>query len=333
MARKRKNDTSQAIEFVVWILLGLPLAFVYLIKFLISLIGKAPSSTTSISNLSEVDKLDGIEFEYYVAQLLSDNGFKKVTLTKATGDFGVDITAIKDNKFWAFQCKHYRSKLGLKPIQEVYSGAAKYAATKAVVVTNSYFTKNAIELASKLDVELWDRAKLSKLVRDSVSMPPPSDMKENDDIIPYCDIQKNADFIPPKHSYSHNIPPQQDAAQENLVKILSSITPPINSDEQNTTDKRIMGDVEMATILGAGKYVFGEDIPIGKYNLKAISGVGMLQIQKQTDGEWHEEWINFGIEDYCAKTYYGLSLPKNKYFEVTGNVTFEITKSKMIVIE
>ena len=89
----------------------------------------------------------------------------------------------------------------------------------------------------------------------------------------------------------------------------------------------------MATTLGAGKYIFGIDIPEGRYNLKAVSGSGILQIQKFMNGSWDEEWINFGIEEYCAKTYHGLSLPKNKYFEVTGNVIFEITKAKKIEIE
>ena len=89
----------------------------------------------------------------------------------------------------------------------------------------------------------------------------------------------------------------------------------------------------MATKLGAGKYVFGENIPEGKYNLKAISGEGLLLIQKFENGEWDEEAIDFGTEKYCAKTYHGLSLPKGWYFKVTDNVVFEITRATMIEIE
>lgn len=89
----------------------------------------------------------------------------------------------------------------------------------------------------------------------------------------------------------------------------------------------------MATILSAGKYVFGVDIPEGRYNLKAISGSGRLEIQKLIDGVWYDEWIYFGVEKNDAHTYHGLSLPKNKYFEITGNVVFEITKATMIEIE
>lgn len=89
----------------------------------------------------------------------------------------------------------------------------------------------------------------------------------------------------------------------------------------------------MATTLGAGKYVFGEDIPEGKYNLKAISGSGLLKIQEIIEGQSTEDWMNFGVTKECAKTYHSLSLPKGQYFAVTGNVVFEITKATMIEIE
>ena len=89
----------------------------------------------------------------------------------------------------------------------------------------------------------------------------------------------------------------------------------------------------MATTLGAGKYVFGVDIPEGRYNLRAISGSGGLEIQKLVDGAWEEEYMSFGVGEYNAKTYHGRALPKNRYFEVSGNVVFEITKATMIDIE
>ena len=90
----------------------------------------------------------------------------------------------------------------------------------------------------------------------------------------------------------------------------------------------------MATKLGAGKYVFGEDIPEGKYNLKAISGDGTLYIPRQLDDKtYHMQMIFFGMSKGSTKTYYGLSLPKGLYFEVTDNVVFEITKSTPIEIE
>jgi restriction system protein len=83
-----------------------------------------------------IDGMDGIAFENFVAKLLRNNGYKKVEITKASVDYGVDIIAVKDSKNYAFQCKCYSSNLGIKPIQQVYSDAKMYRADAAVVVTN-----------------------------------------------------------------------------------------------------------------------------------------------------------------------------------------------------
>ena len=119
------------------------------------------------AELDDIDCMDGWAFEYCVADLLRKNGYDRVTVTSGSGDFGVDITAYKNNLFWAFQCKNYSSKLGVAPIQQVYSGAAKYHANMSVVITNSYFTDHAQELGSSLGVLLWDRTKLAELIKRS----------------------------------------------------------------------------------------------------------------------------------------------------------------------
>ena len=88
----------------------------------------------------------------------------------------------------------------------------------------------------------------------------------------------------------------------------------------------------MATIIGAGKYVFGEDIPLGKYNLKVISGEGMLTIR---DGktEDDETWINMGTSRDYAHEYRNLSLKGGYFFSLDGNLQVEISKSKMLEID
>ena len=68
----------------------------------------------------------------------------------------VDITAFKNGQKFAFQCKYYESPVGNKAVQEVYSGMAFYDCQKAVVITNNTFTPQAVELANKLGVELWN---------------------------------------------------------------------------------------------------------------------------------------------------------------------------------
>ena len=86
----------------------------------------------------------------------------------------------------------------------------------------------------------------------------------------------------------------------------------------------------MATTLGPGTYIAGINIPVGIYNLKAISGNGCLTIRKKKNDE---VYIWFGIGKDSAPTFNGLSLQEYNEFMVNGNVVFEITKSTMIEIE
>ena len=115
--------------------------------------------------MSDVDAMPGHEFEHFCAELLRKNGFRKVSVTPASGDQGVDIIAVKGTARYAIQCKRYASPLGNKPVQEVYTGRAFYGCRYGVVMTNSTFTPHAKDLAKKTGVLLWDRRVLGELMR------------------------------------------------------------------------------------------------------------------------------------------------------------------------
>lgn len=114
---------------------------------------------------ADFDRMDGWEFEEYIAELLLRNGFIHVEVTKGSGDQGVDILAQKDQISYAIQCKHYTSKISNKAVQEAYAGAKFYGCEVPVVLTNSYFFPSALELGDEIGVELWDREELKRLVR------------------------------------------------------------------------------------------------------------------------------------------------------------------------
>ncbi|MBO4324826.1 MAG: restriction endonuclease [Lachnospiraceae bacterium] len=98
--------------------------------------------------------MDGYEYEKVCAEYLRRKGFRKVRVTKASRDQGVDILAKKRRKTYAVQCKYYATPVGNKAVQEVYAGASFYGCDRAMVITNASFTKGAYELAETLDVEL-----------------------------------------------------------------------------------------------------------------------------------------------------------------------------------
>ena len=103
----------------------------------------------------DYDKMDGHDFEYYCADLLKKKGFSKVTVTQGSGDYGIDIIAWKNNVKYGIQCKRYSGNVGYRAVEEAYTGARVYNCDRAVVLTNSDFTKQAMSGARKIGVELW----------------------------------------------------------------------------------------------------------------------------------------------------------------------------------
>lgn len=117
--------------------------------------------------ISQIDKMTGTEFEKYTKFLLDKNGFQNTKVTKAIGDQGIDVIAKRNGTKFGFQCKRWKKNVGNKAIQEAHAGIGYYSLDKAIVITNSHFTKSAKELANKLSVELWDREALIKLLEQT----------------------------------------------------------------------------------------------------------------------------------------------------------------------
>ncbi len=116
---------------------------------------------------TSIDEMDGHDFEHWCARLLRRNGFTDVSVTPGSNDQGIDVLAYKDGLYYGIQCKCYSHDLGNKPVQEATTGRAVYGCDIAVVMTNRYFTKGAVEAATATGVWLWDRDKLAQMVRDA----------------------------------------------------------------------------------------------------------------------------------------------------------------------
>lgn len=117
--------------------------------------------------LSEMDEMEGVDFEEFCAALLSERGFDEIEMTKASGDYGIDILAQKEGVTYAIQCKRYSDPVGVKAIQEAYAGRDYYDRMVGVVMTNQYFTAPAVEAAKKLKILLWDRGYIDSMLEES----------------------------------------------------------------------------------------------------------------------------------------------------------------------
>ncbi|MNE27120.1 Restriction endonuclease [compost metagenome] len=97
--------------------------------------------------------LKGIEFELEVARSYMWLGYE-ITMTKASGDFGVDVVAVSNSEKIGIQCKNLSSPVGVDAIMQVSAGARFYDCTKCCVITTQGYTEPAIEMANKLGVEI-----------------------------------------------------------------------------------------------------------------------------------------------------------------------------------
>jgi restriction system protein len=119
------------------------------------------SRRLAASGIDEIDRMDGRTFERYLQIVFAKSGYK-VELTKYVGDYGADLVIRKDGEKIVVQAKRYKKNVGISAVQEVVASISKYGCSRAMVMTNSYFTKAARELARVNKVELWDRDRLGK---------------------------------------------------------------------------------------------------------------------------------------------------------------------------
>lgn len=116
--------------------------------------------------INDLDSMTGVEFENILVLIYSAMGYR-VETTPVTGDYGIDLILKSDSKKIGIQAKRYAKKLDGKPIQEVVAGLSHYNLLEGWVVTNNYFTKNAITLANDNNVHLVDRDSLIQEIQDA----------------------------------------------------------------------------------------------------------------------------------------------------------------------
>ncbi len=126
---------------------------------------KTKGSFIQNCNIKNIDSLNGYEFEKFICKLFEYLGYTYTFTTKESGDYGIDVIAEKDKIRYAIQCKNYSNVVGNKAVQEAYSGKTFYKCHVALVITNNYFTHNAIEQAECAGVVLWDRNKLEEIIK------------------------------------------------------------------------------------------------------------------------------------------------------------------------
>ena len=116
--------------------------------------------------MADIDKMTGMEFEDSLELLFWKLDYTEIAKTPSTNDDGADLICRSPcGVRVAVQAKRWSDTVGKAAVQEVFTAAAHYKCTEAMVVTNSTFTPNACELAKSTGVILHDRQWLAEQIK------------------------------------------------------------------------------------------------------------------------------------------------------------------------
>jgi restriction system protein len=156
----------QLFSLLMHILKSLCLFLSFLIHLPYRIVKRLPqnSSKPVRPTLAEIDEMDGYKFEEFMKCVYEYLGYS-VYHTPFSGDQGADLILTSKGKTKiAVQVKRYSGKVSNSAVQEVVAAKGFYKCTEGIVVTNSYFTDSAKQLAEANFIDLVDRNELEKLI-------------------------------------------------------------------------------------------------------------------------------------------------------------------------
>jgi HJR/Mrr/RecB family endonuclease len=112
---------------------------------------------------TDIDSMDGLVFEHYVADLLCRHGFENVSLTEQY-DMGVDIIADKNGERWGIQVKRYSDIVKAAAVRQVVTALRFYGCERSMVISNSTYSNVAQQLADSNDCVLINRSELLQMI-------------------------------------------------------------------------------------------------------------------------------------------------------------------------
>lgn len=122
-------------------------------------------SNTTLKDMEYIDKLSGYDFEDYLKELFTKFGYTARELPYSN-DYGADLIISKGFNEIVIQAKNYTGNVGNKAVQEVIAAKIYYKCDIGMVITNSYYTQNAIKTAEASEIILVNREGLERIINE-----------------------------------------------------------------------------------------------------------------------------------------------------------------------
>lgn len=162
-------------ENILYVLVGLSwLAFHLFIEIRITYLNNKAQKDyikrLQASDMASVDTMTGRQFELYLEVLFQALGYG-VEQLPASNDFGADLILVNGEVRIAVQAKRYKGNVGNRAVQMILGAKSYYSCNEAWIVTNSFYTKAAIQMASRTEVRLYDRNGLLQFMTMNQALP------------------------------------------------------------------------------------------------------------------------------------------------------------------
>jgi hypothetical protein len=119
-------------------------------------------------DLDEIYALTPREFEWFVRDILTDLGYRNLSVVGGAGDLGVDIVGQDPiGRSCVVQCKRYlpKNRVGSLTVQHfLVMKNYHHKVERGLIVTTSGFTQPAIEVARANDIELVDGSDIVRML-------------------------------------------------------------------------------------------------------------------------------------------------------------------------
>jgi restriction system protein len=150
-----RRDLTLTIIFFISLFATIVFITVYLIK--------RERRNLLASGIDAVDKMGSRHFAYFLEVLFKRQGFT-VKETLVVGNYGADLILERSGNRLVAQARRWKNNAGIKVVDDAVAAVKHHHAHNGIIISNTYFTDEAIGLARSNGIELWDRDKLMDLL-------------------------------------------------------------------------------------------------------------------------------------------------------------------------
>jgi len=140
-----------------------------------------------IASIEHIRQLPWRQFESIVGEAFRRRGFAVMENAVDGPDGGIDLVLRKDDAKFYVQCKQWKdTKIGVKPIRELYGVIAAGDAAGGFFVASGEYTTDARDFARKCAIELIDGPALANMIaqaREPAPFMDPTNRKRTDPAI------------------------------------------------------------------------------------------------------------------------------------------------------